>query len=88
MRRLKFSEDFKAGMATLMNQAETTEDQQYICHEFKRANSLLRKLSKRQQEISVRKIELEKAIMAARGVNDGEMWVELRSLRAEIDAHA
>jgi len=36
------------------------------------------KLSERQQVVSIRKLELEKAIMARQGVDDGELWTELR----------
>ena len=46
------------------------------------------KLSDRQQIASLKKLKLEKAIMAQGGVNDGELWQELRETRTEIDALA
>ena len=36
------------------------------------------KLSERQQILSIRKLELEKAIMSRQGVDDTELWIELR----------
>ena len=46
------------------------------------------KLSEKQQKRSIRKLELEKAIMDKQGVGDGELWDELREARRDIDALA
>lgn len=44
------------------------------------------KLSQRQQTASMRKLELEKEIMAKQGVDDGELWLELRRTQETVDA--
>ena len=75
-------------MTTIANPVDAPEDQVYICNEFQRANSLISKLADKQQIYSLRKLELEKAIMAKGGVNDGDLWTELKECRAEIDACA
>lgn len=48
----------------------------------------MNKLSEKQQIVSIRKMELEKAIMTKQGVNDGDLWKELKECRIEIDAFA
>lgn len=45
-------------------------------------------LSQRQQDISLRKLDLEKEIMAKQGVDDAETWIELRKAQETIDAMA
>ena len=72
-------------MATLPNPPETVEDQQFIVNEFQRANALMIKLSEKQQTVSVKKMGLEKQIMAKQGVEDGDLWKELIQARSEID---
>ena len=74
-------------MALLQNQADVPEDQQYICNEYKRANGLILELSKRAQTASERKLELEKAIMERAGVDDSELWTELKQVREEVIAY-
>ena len=46
------------------------------------------KLSERQQLASLRKLQLEKDIMAKGGVDDGDLWVDLRETRVEINSLA
>ena len=46
------------------------------------------KLSERQQLASLRKMKLEKDIMAKSGVDDEDLWTELRETRVEINSMA
>ena len=46
------------------------------------------KLSERQQLASLRKMKLETDIMAKRGVDDEDLWSELRETRVEINSMA
>ena len=68
--------------------ADTPEDQQYICNEFQRQNTLMLELSKLQQELSERKIIIEREIMAKGGVDDGDLWTDLIEVREKIDGLA
>ena len=42
---------------------------------------LILKLSDRQQTLSESKLEIEKAIMAREGIDDGELWTKLIEIR-------
>lgn len=45
-------------------------------------------LSKLQQELSERKIIIEREIMAKGGVDDGDLWTDLIEVREKIDGLA
>ena len=62
----------------LQSAGDDPADQNYIVNEFNRANKLMGILSQRQQDVTVRKLELETEIMAKGGEDDGDLWEEYK----------